>query len=304
MRLLSSFALLLCGPLLSASPTRVGQADALTHRATPEPVYLIIRSDDAGMSHSVNMALEKLIATGLPVSVSVMFPTPWYQETVELLKRNPNVAVGIHLTLNSEWKNYRWGPVLGRTAVPSLVDADGYFFPSAEALHQNHPNLKEVESELRAQIERASKSGLKIDYVDYHMGTALRYPEFREITERLAKEYGLGMSEYFGDQRHDPQYEAAPRDKTDSLVAMVDRLKPRFNLVVTHVGIDNAELGALIDMNTSGPLPDMSKNRQGELDALTSARFRDALKAHNIQLLTYRQLIAMQGLQSMRRPQG
>lgn len=302
MRLLPSFALLLCGPLLSASPTRVGQTDASTHRATPEAVYLIIRSDDAGMSHSVNMALERLIATGLPVSVSVMFPTPWYQETVELLKRNPNVAVGIHLTLNSEWKNYRWGPVLGRTAVPSLVDADGYFFPSAEALHQNHPDLKEVEKELRAQIERARKSGLKIDYVDYHMGTALRYPEFREITERLAKEYGLGMSEYFGDQRHDPQYEAAPRDKTDSLVAMVNRLKPRFNLVVTHVGIDDAELGALLDMNTSGPLPDMSKNRQGELDALTSQRFRDALKANNITLLTYRQLIAMQGLQSMRRP--
>jgi predicted glycoside hydrolase/deacetylase ChbG (UPF0249 family) len=303
-RLLPSFALLLCGPLLSASPTRVGQAGALTHRATPEPVYLIIRSDDAGMSHSVNMALEKLIATGLPVSVSVMFPTPWYQETVELLKRNPNVAVGIHLTLNSEWKNYRWGPVLGRTAVPSLVDADGYFFPSAEALHQNHPDLKEVEKELRAQIERARGSGLKIDYVDYHMGTAVRYPEFREIAERLAHEYGLGMSQYFGDQSHDPQYEAAPRDKTDSLVAMVDRLKPKFNLVITHVGIDDAELGALIDMNTSGPLPDMSKNRQGELDALTSQRFRDALKAHDIQLITYRQLIAMQGLQSMRRPQG
>lgn len=256
------------------------------------------------MSHSVNMALEKLIETGLPVSVSVMFPTPWYQETVEMLKRHPNVAVGIHLTLNSEWKNYRWGPVLGRTAVPSLVDADGYFFPSAEALHQNHPDLKEVEKELRAQIERARGSGLKIDYVDYHMGTAVRYPEFREIAERLAKEYGLGMSQYFGDLRHDSQYEAAPRDKTDSLVAMIDRLKPRFNLVITHVGIDDAELGALVDMNTSGPLPDMSKNRQGELDALMSPRFRDALKTRNIQLLTYRQLIVMQGLNSMRRPEG
>jgi predicted glycoside hydrolase/deacetylase ChbG (UPF0249 family) len=290
---------------MSASPTHVvGQTVTLTHRDISDPVYLIIRSDDAGMSHSVNMALAQLIATGLPVSVSVMFPTPWYQETVELLKRNPDVSVGIHLTLNSEWKNYRWGPVLGRTAVPSLVDADGYFFPSADALHQNHPNLKEVENELRAQIERARKSGLKIDYVDYHMGTALRYPEFQEITERLAKEFGLGMSQYFGEARHDPQYEAAPRDKTDSVVAMVDRLKPKFNMVVTHVGIDNAELGALIDMNTSGPLPDMSKNRQGELDALMSPRFRDAIKAHNIQLLTYRQLIAMQGLQSMRRPQG
>jgi predicted glycoside hydrolase/deacetylase ChbG (UPF0249 family) len=233
-----------------------------------------------------------------------MFPTPWYQETVEILKRNPAVAVGIHLTLNSEWKNYRWGPVLGRTAVPSLVDADGYFFQSAEALHRNNPNLQEVEKELRAQIERALGSGLKIDYVDYHMGTAVRYPEFREITERLAKEFGLGMSQYFGEIRHDSQYSAAPANKADSLVAMIDRLHMRYNLVVTHVGIDNAELGALLDMNVGGALPEMSKNRQGELDALTSPRFSEAIKARNIHLLTYRQLIAIQGLQSMRRPEG
>jgi len=147
-------------------------------------------------------------------------------------------------------------------------------------------------------------SGLKIDYVDYHMGTAVRYPEFREIAERLAKEYGLGMSQYFGETRHDPQYSAAPPAKTDSLLAMVDRLRTPINLVVTHVGIDNAELGALLDMNTDGALPEMSKNRQGELDAITSQRFRDAIKAHNVQLLTYRQLIAMQGLGSMHRPQG
>jgi predicted glycoside hydrolase/deacetylase ChbG (UPF0249 family) len=291
--------------VLSASPTNaVGQADASKHPPSLEQVYLVIRSDDAGMSHSVNMALEKLIATGLPVSVSVMFPTPWYQETVEILKRNPAVAVGIHLTLNSEWKNYRWGPVLGRTAVPSLVDADGYFFQTAEALHRNNPNLRELEQELRAQIERALRSGLKIDYVDYHMGTAVRYPEFREITERLAKEFGLGMSQYFGETRHDSQYLAAPPNKADSLVAMIDRLRPRYNLVVTHVGIDNAELGALLDMNVDGALPEMSKNRQGELDALLSPRFSEAIKTRNVHLLTYRQLIAIQGLQSMRRPEG
>jgi len=291
--------------LLSGCTTHtLGQAATSRHPVTPaEQVYLIIRTDDAGMTHSVNMGLERLIKTGLPVSVSVMFPTPWYQETVEILKRYPEVSVGIHLTLNSEWKNYRWGPVLGRVAVPTLVDADGYFFPSSQALYQNHPDLKEVEKELRAQIERARRSGLKIDYVDYHMGTVLGNPDFRDITERLAKEYGLGMSQYFGETSHDPQYSAAPANKGDSLQAMIDRLNPRFNLVVTHVGIDDSELGALVDMNTSFPLPDMSKNRQGELDALMSQRFRDALKARNVQLLTYRQLIAIQGLKSMRRPE-
>ena len=281
-----------------------GRADAPRPADTAQPTYLLIRSDDAGMSHSVNVALLRLIESGLPVSVSVMFPTPWYQETVEILKRHPAVSVGIHLTLNSEWKNYRWGPVLGRTAVPSLVDGDGYFFPSADALYRNNPDLQEVERELRAQIDRARGSGLRIDYVDYHMGTVMGRPELRDITERLAREYSLGMSGYFGEADHDPQYWAAPAAKLDSLLVLVNRLEPGLHLVVTHVGIDDAELGALLDMNTSNPLPDMSKNRQGELDALTSPRFGAAVRARNIRLVTYRQLIDMHGLQGMRRPAG
>jgi hypothetical protein len=291
-----------CVSLASSPAAALGQAGA-TARAS-DPVYLIIRTDDMGMSHSVNMGLKRLVDAGLPLSVSVMFACPWYQETIEILKRHPEVAVGIHLTLNSEWKNYRWGPVTGREAVPTLVDTNGYFFQSAEALYQNHPALTEIEKELRAQIDRALRSGLKIDYVDYHMGTAVRYPEFRELTERLAHEYALGMSEYFGETVESPQYGAAPRKKADSLVVLIDRLQPGVNMVVTHVGLDDAELGALLDMNTDQPLPDMSKNRQGELDALMSHRFTRALKARNIRLITYRELIGRQGLEAMRRPTG
>jgi len=292
--------------LLASSPITVfGQAQVKGNARTPAPVYLIIRSDDAGFSHSVNVAPQRLIDSGLPLSVSVMFACPWYQETVEMLKRHPTVAIGIHLTLNSEWKNYRWGPVSGREAVPTLVDAEGYFFPSSEALYKNHPDLREIETELRAQIDRALRSGLKIDYVDFHMGTATRYPEFREVTERLAREYALGMSQYFGETMDAPQYWAPPRSKADSLVALLDRLQPGVpHVVVTHVGIDDSELGALVDMNTDHPLPEMSKNRQGELDALTSERFTRAVKARNVVLITYRELIAKQGLKAMRRPAG
>lgn len=254
------------------------------------------------MSHSVNMALERLMESGMPVSVSVMFATPWYQETVELLKRHPDVAVGVHLTLNSEWKGYRWGPVLGAAAVPTLVDSNGYFFHSARELYAHHPDPAEVERELRAQIQRALRSGLRIDYVDYHMGTVVGRPELRAVAERLAHEFGLGMSEYFGEMRGNPQYDAAPAAKGDSLAAFVARLRPGVNLLVTHTGIDNAELGALLDMNTDGGLPDMSKNRQGELDAVTSQGFRAALEARHVRLITYRQLIAMKGLQSMQKP--
>jgi len=286
--------------LLSASAVTFVSAQT----RTPTAVSLLIRTDDIGMSHSVNMAMQKLVSTGMPVSVSVLFVCPWYQEAVEILKQHPSVSVGIHLALNSEWKNYRWGPVAGSTAVPSLVDENGFFFPSSEALHQHNPQVVEVEKELRAQIERALRSGVKIDYVDYHMGTVTRYPEFRDITERLAREYGLGMSEYFGETEDTPQYSAAPAAKGDSLAVMINRLKPGLNLVVTHVGIDDAEWRAMLDMNTDEPLPDMSKNRQGELTALTSPRFSAALQARHIVLVNYRDVIAKEGLKSMRRPVG
>ena len=159
--------------------------------------YLVLRCDDIGMNHSVNKAAEKLFAAGIPVSVSVMFTCPWYQEAVEFLKKYPEVSVGIHTTLNAEWKNYRWGPILGKDKVPGLVDSLGYFFPSRSKLFENNPNKNEIEMELRAQIERALNSGIKIDYIDHHMSAAVQTLELREMFEGLAREYNLGISTYF-----------------------------------------------------------------------------------------------------------
>src|ERR1700748_3024296 len=134
---------------------------------------LLIRLDDIGMNHSVNMALQKMAETGFPISASVQFACPWYQEAVDILRKNPQIAVGVHLTLTSEWKYYRWGPVLGQTAVPSLVDSAGYFYQSTRAFASSGYKLDEVEKELSAQIERALRTGLTITYIDPHMGIAL-----------------------------------------------------------------------------------------------------------------------------------
>src|ERR1700712_2343238 len=155
---------------------------------------LLIRLDDIGMNHSVNMAAAKMAATGLPISVSVQFACPWYQEAVAILKKYPNVSVGVHLTLTAEWKFYRWGPVLGQSAVPSLVDTLGYFHYSTREFAKCGYKMDEVEKELSAQIERALRSGVKITYVDPHMGIALSTPELRALTEKLAGKYHLAIS--------------------------------------------------------------------------------------------------------------
>jgi chitin disaccharide deacetylase len=249
---------------------------------------LLIRADDMGMSHSVNAAFEELFKTGLPVSASVMFGCPWYLEAVDILKKYPNVSVGVHLMLNSEWRNYKWGPVLGRTAVPTLVDSDGYFFPSRADLFANNPSTEEVEKELRAQVERAVKSGLTIDYLDYHMGTAMDRPEYRDIVERIANQYNLAISRFYGETYANNMYFDPIDEKEDSLVYILNNTlsDSTINLLVCHIGMDDPELRAMEDQNTFG-LKEMSRHRNAELNALISERVLNMLKSGSFQLINY-----------------
>lgn len=293
--LLCSFASIL---LCAASP----RALSLPGGDTTGSTAMLIRCDDAGMCHAVNIALREVLDTGMPVSVSVMFACPWYREAAEILGKYRNASVGVHLTLNAEWKNYRWGPVAGASAVPSIVDSDGYFFPSRAALFANRPDTAEVERELGAQIERALRTGLKIDYVDYHMSAAVSTPAMRRVVECLARRYGLGISRYFGEEDVGGWYAVPPESKKDTLlrVASARRGGPP-GLLVFHVGLETPEMDALSDMNAFG-LDRMSAHRQAELRALTSPEFRKLVLDRRIRLETYADLIRQCGLGAMKAP--
>ena len=260
----------------------------------------MIRLDDIGMNHSVNMALLKAAQTGMPLSASVQFACPWYQEAVEILKRYPNVTVGVHLTLTSEWKNYRWGPVTGRTAVPSLVDSNGYFPQSTRAFAKSGYKLSEIETELSAQIERAQASGLKITYIDPHMGIALSTPELRALTEKLAHKYKLAISTlssvtYFG-ETYKEMWGEPIATKKEAFLNYVSKLNPdKPNMMVLHTATPSPEMDVLVDMNSNmmnskegKPLTGL--HRQTELNALLSPEFA-AMIGKKFQLINYDQLL-------------
>jgi predicted glycoside hydrolase/deacetylase ChbG (UPF0249 family) len=276
--------------------------------AQSNPPQLLLRLDDNGMNHSVTMAIQQVAETGIPFSTSVMFACPWYQEAVTVLKKYPKLSVGVHLTLNSEWKHYRWGPVLGRSAVPSLVDSNGYFLPSTAAFLKSRYKLDEVEQELSAQIERATNSGLQIDYVDYHMGTATSTPELRAVVEKLAKKYNLAISRYF-DENYQTMFGVSVETKKNEFLKQVAGLpKDKVNLMVMHVAQATAEMNALVDMNNadqhSDTKPLVSMHRSAELNTLLSKQFQDMIKRGAVKLITYRDLVKMEGLEKMKRPEN
>ena len=271
------------------------------------PPKVLLRLDDVGMNHSVNTAIERVARTGMPFSVSVMFACPWYQEAVEMLKKYPQVSVGVHLVLNSEWRGYRWGPVLGKTTVPSLVDSAGYFLPSTRAFLASKYDLGEVERELDAQMQRAVSSGLKIVYVDFHMGTAGGNPQLRAVSERIAKKYGVGISRSFN-EISTTLFDAAPEAKKSTFLAQLGRAdRSRPNLHVIHVAERTPEMEALFDRNNaaqsdSAGRPLTALHRQAELDAVLSPEFAELVKSNKVTLMGYGQLISRSGAAQEARP--
>jgi predicted glycoside hydrolase/deacetylase ChbG (UPF0249 family) len=148
---------------------------------------LILHVDDAGMSHESNEGVEMALTNGVSTSTSVMMPCPWVSDFKQYLDKHPNTDAGIHLTLTSEWDNYRWGPVAGKAAVPGLVDKQGCLWSSVEAVYFK-ATPDEIDKEIRAQLDRALSMGFKPTHLDSHMGTLFAKDAYMEKYLKLGIE--------------------------------------------------------------------------------------------------------------------
>ena len=271
-------------------------------KPTNEPkTRLIIRCDDIGLCHGVNMAFKRIAEQGTVTAASVMVTTPWLDEAVAILKEHPEISIGVHLNLNSEWKEYRWGPVTPYDRVPSLVDEFGKFYGTRKEFMAHLPKVEEVAKEIRAQLDFAKRKGLNISYIDNHMGAAISTLEFQQEMEKLAKEYGIGISRYFNEIDNGNVYSFPPEQKLAEGLKLIDSMTTAGTyLLVCHVGSDTPEMQAMTDVHTFG-LKQMSVHRQAEADMLCSPQFKLAIEKKEIQLVGYNDLVR-EVLDRMHRP--
>ncbi|MEX2660229.1 MAG: polysaccharide deacetylase family protein [Acidimicrobiales bacterium] len=159
-------------------------AERLGH--PPDARLLIVNCDDLGSTHAANVGVYECLREGIATSATLMIPCPWAREAAAQYRGED---VGVHLTLNSEWDLYRWGPI---THSPSLLDGDGGFPRTLEEVF-DHADLDEVRRECRTQIERAILWGFDVSHLDSHMGPLQLRPEFFDIYLELAVDFGLPL---------------------------------------------------------------------------------------------------------------
>ena len=279
-----------------------------------EARYLVIHADDAGMSHSVNMATIEAMEKGIVTSASIMVPCPWFVEFAEYASKNPERDFGVHLTLNCEWKRYRWGPVAPRSKVPSLLDSQGYLYSNVQEVAE-HAKLEEVEIELRAQIDRAIKFGVPLSHLDTHMGALISRPDLIQLYVKLGIEYDLPILFLRNiSERLRREYPALEKDVKPLIAALekqqlplldqllqfysggtheerrarylqaIQDLQPGISEIIIHCGIDNTELRAITGS---------SKNRDSDRRVFTDPEFIATVKRLGVKLVGWKQLHEM-----------
>jgi len=273
-----------------------------------EAKLLIVHADDLGMAHSVNAASIKALEGGLVSSGSIMVPCPWFTEIAEYARSHPEADLGLHLTLTSEWNNYRWGPVLSKDRVPSLLDPKGYLFPT-EAEAAAKISVAEAEAEIRAQISRARAFGIQFTHLDSHMGTLYQSKALVETLLRAARDNKVPVrvsKEWFASAEYLPSLlgpnavvldhivsidpEVTPENWVKYYTEAIKGLEPGVNELIVHIAYDDAEMRAMT-LNH----PDWgSAWRQRDFEFVTSELFKRALQDNNVKLVTWREIGKLQ----------
>ena len=254
-------------------------------------IRLLVRGDDIGSFAAANQACIASCTQGIVKSLEVMVTCAWFPEAARLLNENPSIDVGVHLVLTSEWSNVKWSPL---TKAPSLTDEYGYFYPfiwpnkdkPGLSIQEAKWKLNEIEAEFRAQIELAKKCVKNVTHISSHMGSSNWNKEVDEMTQKLAKEYGLYMG--------NPQTAQFPRmtanrkntyeERIIAFIEALGKLEPGNTYVfVEHPAYDTPE------MRTVGHVgyEDVATDREGVTRLFTDERVKNFIKTKGIKLIGY-----------------
>ena len=269
---------------------------------------LIVHADDLGFAQAENAATIKSLEEGVVNSSSIIMPGSWVSEIANYAKKNDNAQdLGLHLSITSEWKNFKWGPVASKDKVPSLINKHGYFFAECPS----DASVAEVEIELRAQIELAYAMGIKPTHLDSHMGCLFwGNLAFFEVYLKLAREYGLpclvdrsfaslfpneeAFKKMLKDQEVkvvlDQNFTISVEDNADGpaeyYTAILRSLKPGLTQFLIHTAYDNEEMQAItIDHPDWG-----SAWRQQDFDFFMSDACKKIIEEEDIKLVTWKEI--------------
>lgn len=289
------------------------------------PKYLIINADDYGMCNAANEAINDLFLGGWLKSSTIMMTCPQAAAAVEFSNNHPEFAIGVHLTMTSEWAKYRWKPL---TDGKTLIDEDGFMWHESDQV-EKHASYEDLEKEIRAQIDLAHSMNMKPSHIDNHMGSLYGHYTGRlglaKMTLRICGEYGYAYRLY---TKHDRRVcpDGAPYILYSAITLLSKHWGKKYNVVIpdyllfpewnndmrvsyevyrdtilkiwTNIpedGVTETYVHPSVESDELKGITARWQDRVWEYRLMKDPYVHQYLKDHDVELISYRELIKMKG---------
>lgn len=232
---------------------------------------LITRCDDAGSSHSANIAISQVVKSGLVKNVSVMAPGPFVEEFAKMAKKMDGITFGMHFTLNAEWDRVKWKPLTTNSI--GLVDQNGFFLPDPMMFQSTKPSLTDIENELSLQYDFLINLGFEIKYIDTHMLPELFVEGLNKLLQDFASIKGVILQSNYDNYIH--WEELGNKENTDTLPS----------ITVFHPSLDTEEMRMTGNNQYQGK--DIALSRAKETQFLLDNSTLELFKRNKIEPISY-----------------
>jgi predicted glycoside hydrolase/deacetylase ChbG (UPF0249 family) len=258
---------------------------------------LLINADDLGMYQAINEAIVRTFQEGVVRSTSLMVPCPGASQAMQLLKENPLIRFGVHLSVIRDIDHYRWDPLTSKGKVPSLLDEGGNFY-SIERMPEMlaQAKLDELEVEFRAQIEAVLAAELKPTHLDWHCLPSGGRADIFDMTMGLAKEYGLALRVTSQPFINQVQSQGLPTDDYELLdsfdLNIIDK-SARYAQMLRELSVGLSEWAVHPSLGSAESQtidPDGWQVRRTDFDFLISTQAREIIQQEGIMLISYEPL--------------
>jgi|LFRM01.2.fsa_nt_gb predicted glycoside hydrolase/deacetylase ChbG (UPF0249 family) len=240
---------------------------------------LIVNADDFGYSDGVNLGIIEAHRSGIVTSTSAMVTMPSIDHAVGIARFHPRLAIGLHL-------NITCGKPLA--SVPSLTKKGGLFYKPKDKPDESLFKKEEIKQEFQAQYnEFIRKFGKPPSHLDTHLYAHQVYRTVGEAIREFALEKKLpvrGMIiDGFPPIPFLPWFKVGKFETKEALFRRFEaRIRDLAALEYAEMMVHPAFLDAFLMKNSS-----YNRERLIELKVLTSARIKNLLAIHRIELTNY-----------------
>ena len=234
---------------------------------------LIVTADDVGLDRGITAGAIEAHRHGIVTACSIVANGQEFDDAVARLLEAPSLEVGVHLTLVEE-RALTTGASMPRNYLRFLLSP-----------------RRDVEPELRAQIEKVLATGLRVTHLNGHQHLHL-LPRIWRVVSRLADEYRIGyvrvVHDVGGRGRRVPMamlnFLSRPGRKTIGVAESGHLTAERVVQLLEHVS-ETTELVTHPGIGVSS-YAHWKYDWETETRALCDPRVREALRARDIRLTT------------------